>query len=100
MLTESPVIIANRAATSAYDAMVLILTIVRTARLQKQAARLSMSTGLLALLLKDGECILSLPAQLRSLTKLKAPCTLREYGPRVQRGAKQEPDVNSGHCYA
>ena len=48
------VIIANRAATSAYDAIVLVLTVIRTARLQRQATRLSMSSGLFSLLLKDG----------------------------------------------
>ena len=48
------VIIVNRATTSTYDALVLSLTIARTIRLQKQASRLNVTTGLLALLLRDG----------------------------------------------
>lgn len=49
------VIIVNRAATAAYDGIVMILTVARTMELRKQASQQRMvQPGVLNLLLRDG----------------------------------------------
>lgn len=47
-------IIINRATTSTYDGIALLLTVIRTLWIQKQALHLNVSSGLVGLLLRDG----------------------------------------------
>lgn len=50
----SKLIVANRATTSIYDALVLFLTVLRTVNLMKRAKQMNVRTGIVSLLLRDG----------------------------------------------
>ena len=54
MLTTILVVIAERATTTAYDFLVLLFTLMKTAKVRKAALSLDVHPSLMVLLLRDG----------------------------------------------
>ena len=57
-MTCEAVTIINRASTTAYDAIVLVLTVMRTVGFSRDGVRLRVRDGIMPLLLRDGKCAL------------------------------------------
>ena len=50
------VVIAERVTTTAYDGLVLLFTLMKTAQVRRAAMSLDASPSLMALILRDGRC--------------------------------------------